>query len=63
MAFESEHLSEHEQRVWLRYAIESGEHPAAPVFIDGKKAMTLRGENLSQQFKDIVEDYVKGRWG
>ena len=23
----------------------------------------LRGENLSQQFKDIVEDYVKGRWG
>ena len=41
----------------------TGELPAAPVFIDGKKAMTLRGENLSQQFKDIVEDYVKGRWG
>ncbi len=41
----------------------TGELPAAPVFIDGKKAMTLRGENISQQFKDIVEDYVKGRWG
>jgi (E)-4-hydroxy-3-methylbut-2-enyl-diphosphate synthase len=41
----------------------TGELPAAPIFIDGKKAMTLRGENLSQQFKDIVEDYVKGRWG
>jgi hypothetical protein len=25
--------------------------------------MTLRGENLSAQFKDIVEDYVKNRWG
>jgi (E)-4-hydroxy-3-methylbut-2-enyl-diphosphate synthase len=41
----------------------TGELPAAPVFIDGKKAMTLRGDNLSQQFKDIVEDYVRGRWG
>ncbi|WP_395663527.1 flavodoxin-dependent (E)-4-hydroxy-3-methylbut-2-enyl-diphosphate synthase [Aestuariivirga sp.] len=41
----------------------TGELPAAPIFIDGKKAMTLRGENLSAQFKDIVEDYVKNRWG
>ncbi len=41
----------------------TGELPTAPVYIDGKKAMTLRGENLSQQFKGIVEDYVKGRWG
>jgi (E)-4-hydroxy-3-methylbut-2-enyl-diphosphate synthase len=41
----------------------TGELPAAPIFIDGKKAMTLRGENISQQFKGIVEDYVKGRWG
>ena len=41
----------------------TGEIPAAPVFIDGRKAMTLRGENLSAQFKDIVEDYVKRRWG
>jgi (E)-4-hydroxy-3-methylbut-2-enyl-diphosphate synthase len=41
----------------------TGELPAAPIFIDGKKAMTLRGDNLSQQFKDIVESYVKNRWG
>jgi (E)-4-hydroxy-3-methylbut-2-enyl-diphosphate synthase len=41
----------------------TGELPTAPVYIDGKKVKTLRGENLSGQFKDIVEDYVKGRWG
>ncbi len=41
----------------------TGEQPAAPVFIDGKKAMTLRGENLADQFKDIVEDYVDKRYG
>ena len=41
----------------------NGEQPAAPVFIDGKKAVTLRGENLAEQFKDIVEDYVEKRYG
>jgi len=41
----------------------TGEQPAAPVFIDGKKAMTLRGENLADQFKDIVETYVEERYG
>lgn len=41
----------------------TGEVPAAPVFIDGKKVMTLRGENISAQFKDIVETYVEDRWG
>jgi len=41
----------------------TGEVPAAPVFIDGKKAKILRGENLSGQFKAIVEDYVAKRWG
>lgn len=41
----------------------TGEQPAAPVFIDGKKAMTLRGENLAEQFKDIVEEYVDKRYG
>jgi (E)-4-hydroxy-3-methylbut-2-enyl-diphosphate synthase len=41
----------------------TGEQPAAPVFIDGKKAMTLRGENLAEQFKDIVETYVEKRYG
>jgi (E)-4-hydroxy-3-methylbut-2-enyl-diphosphate synthase len=41
----------------------TGELPAAPVYVDGKKVKTLRGENLSGQFKDIVEGYVKNRWG
>ncbi|MEM1199975.1 MAG: flavodoxin-dependent (E)-4-hydroxy-3-methylbut-2-enyl-diphosphate synthase [Pseudomonadota bacterium] len=41
----------------------TGEVPAAPVFIDGKKVMTLRGEHLADQFKDIVETYVEDRWG
>jgi (E)-4-hydroxy-3-methylbut-2-enyl-diphosphate synthase len=41
----------------------TGELPAAPIFIDGKKVSTLRGDNISSQFKDIVENYVKTRWG
>jgi (E)-4-hydroxy-3-methylbut-2-enyl-diphosphate synthase len=41
----------------------SGESPAAPVFIDGQKAMTLRGDNIAEQFQDIVTDYVKKRYG
>ena len=41
----------------------TGETPAAPVFIDGKKAMTLRGEGIAQEFEKIVEDYVQRRFG
>jgi (E)-4-hydroxy-3-methylbut-2-enyl-diphosphate synthase len=41
----------------------TGELPAAPVFIDGKKVKTLRGEDIGDQFKTIVEDYVQTRWG
>ncbi|HET9834964.1 MAG TPA: flavodoxin-dependent (E)-4-hydroxy-3-methylbut-2-enyl-diphosphate synthase, partial [Rhodanobacteraceae bacterium] len=40
----------------------TGETPAAPVFIDGKKAMTLRGENIAQEFVGIVEDYVAKKY-
>jgi (E)-4-hydroxy-3-methylbut-2-enyl-diphosphate synthase len=36
----------------------TGEAPAAPVFIDGAKAMTLRGDYIAQEFVGIVEDYV-----
>lgn len=36
----------------------TGEAPVAPVFIDGKKAMTLRGEHISAEFQQIVNDYV-----
>ncbi|MEO1609990.1 MAG: flavodoxin-dependent (E)-4-hydroxy-3-methylbut-2-enyl-diphosphate synthase [Pseudomonadota bacterium] len=41
----------------------TGEQPAAPVFIDGAKAMTLRGPNIAAEFKDIVEDYIEKRFG
>ncbi|QNT69446.1 flavodoxin-dependent (E)-4-hydroxy-3-methylbut-2-enyl-diphosphate synthase [Defluviicoccus vanus] len=40
----------------------TGEDPAAPVFIDGRKAMTLRGPNLASDFRGIVEDYVEKRY-
>ena len=41
----------------------TGETPAAPVFIDGEKVKTLRGENIAQEFQQIVLDYVKTRYG
>ena len=41
----------------------TGENPAAPIFIDGKKAMTLRGPNIAAEFKTIVEDYIEKRYG
>ena len=41
----------------------TGESPAAPVFIDGKKAMTLRGPNIAADFKALVEDYIERRFG
>ncbi|MDO9193853.1 MAG: flavodoxin-dependent (E)-4-hydroxy-3-methylbut-2-enyl-diphosphate synthase [Undibacterium sp.] len=40
----------------------TGESPAAPVFIDGVKAMTLRGENIAKEFQSIVLDYVKSHY-
>lgn len=41
----------------------TGEIPVAPVYVDGKKVNTLRGENIAIQFQDIVETYVRNRWG
>jgi (E)-4-hydroxy-3-methylbut-2-enyl-diphosphate synthase len=41
----------------------SGESPAAPVFIDGEKRVTLRGENIAQEFHQIVNHYVHQRFG
>jgi (E)-4-hydroxy-3-methylbut-2-enyl-diphosphate synthase len=41
----------------------TGETPAAPVFIDGAKAMTLRGEGIAREFKALVEDYIEKRFG
>lgn len=41
----------------------TGEAPAAPVFIDGEKALTLRGERIAQEFQTLVEDYIEKRFG
>ncbi len=41
----------------------TGESPSAPVFIDGKKAMTLRGATLAKDFEGIVIDYIERRFG
>ena len=40
----------------------TGEQPAAPVFIDGKKKVTLRGGNIAQEFKEIVDDYISSTY-
>ena len=41
----------------------TGESPAAPVFVDGQKSVTLRGEHSAEEFQAIVLDYVKTRYG
>jgi (E)-4-hydroxy-3-methylbut-2-enyl-diphosphate synthase len=41
----------------------TGEAPAAPVFIDGKKAVTLRGPGAAAEFKQMVLDYIERRYG
>ncbi len=41
----------------------TGEQPTAPVFIDGKKAATLRGATLTTDFKQMVIDYIERRFG
>jgi (E)-4-hydroxy-3-methylbut-2-enyl-diphosphate synthase len=41
----------------------TGEHPTAPVFIDGKKAKTLRGPTVAADFKALVIDYIERRFG
>lgn len=41
----------------------TGESPVAPVFMDGKKTHTLRGDKIAEEFHQLVEDYVKTRYG
>lgn len=41
----------------------TGEAPAAPVYIDGEKALTLRGEGIASEFQTIVESYIRRRYG
>jgi (E)-4-hydroxy-3-methylbut-2-enyl-diphosphate synthase len=40
----------------------TGEEPAAPVFVDGKKTVTLRGGRIAEEFKDIVEAYIRSNY-
>ncbi len=40
-----------------------GEQPAAPVFIDGRRAVTLRGPMIAEAFKTLVQDYIRKRYG
>jgi (E)-4-hydroxy-3-methylbut-2-enyl-diphosphate synthase len=41
----------------------TGEHPVAPVYVDGEKTVTLKGDNIAGEFQHIVEDYVVRRFG
>ncbi len=41
----------------------SGEAPVAPVFVDGERRLTLKGDQIARDFQNIVEDYVKTRFG
>jgi (E)-4-hydroxy-3-methylbut-2-enyl-diphosphate synthase len=41
----------------------TGESPAAPVFVDGEKTVTLRGENIAKEFQQMVLNYVQSRYG
>jgi (E)-4-hydroxy-3-methylbut-2-enyl-diphosphate synthase len=41
----------------------TGEAPAAPVFIDGEKRMTLRGDAIATEFQAVVENYIQQRFG
>ncbi|EJF97765.1 4-hydroxy-3-methylbut-2-en-1-yl diphosphate synthase [Bartonella taylorii 8TBB] len=40
-----------------------GESPAAPVFIEGKKVKTLRGEHIAEEFESLLSDYIHTRFG
>ena len=41
----------------------SGEAPVAPVFVDGERTVTLKGERIAEEFQAIVDDYVQRRYG
>jgi (E)-4-hydroxy-3-methylbut-2-enyl-diphosphate synthase len=41
----------------------TGETPTAPVFVDGRKAYTLRGATIAADFKSLVNDYIERRFG
>jgi len=41
----------------------TGEIPVAPVYVDGRKTVTLKGEHIAEEFQRIVDDYVRATWG
>lgn len=41
----------------------TGEVPVAPVYVDGQKTVTLKGENIAEEFQAIIDDYVVSRYG
>jgi (E)-4-hydroxy-3-methylbut-2-enyl-diphosphate synthase len=41
----------------------TGERPAAPVYVDGRKSLTLKGAGIGEDFRGLLEDYVKNRYG
>jgi (E)-4-hydroxy-3-methylbut-2-enyl-diphosphate synthase len=41
----------------------SGEKPVAPVYVDGEKTVTLKGDRIAEEFQGIVEDYVRSHYG
>jgi (E)-4-hydroxy-3-methylbut-2-enyl-diphosphate synthase len=41
----------------------SGERPVAPVYVDGEKTVTLKGEHIAEEFQQLVEDYVRTTYG
>ena len=41
----------------------TGEMPVAPVYVDGEKTVTLKGERIAEEFQAIVEDYVRATYG
>ena len=41
----------------------SGEAPVAPVFVDGERSVTLKGERIAEEFQAIVDAYVRRRYG
>jgi (E)-4-hydroxy-3-methylbut-2-enyl-diphosphate synthase len=41
----------------------TGESPVAPVYVDGAKTVTLKGERIAEEFQQIVDDYVRATYG
>ena len=41
----------------------TGEVPSAPVFVDGERTVTLKGDHIAEEFQKIVQDYVARRYG